>query len=73
MAKRKLFEDILRDPARFYRAPSDVLRDRRFDDGERRDILEAWQDLDGARAGEIGAALSELKMRAELEIKEGVR
>jgi hypothetical protein len=73
MAKRKLFEDILREPARFYRAPSDVLRDRRFDDGERGEILKAWQGLDGARADEIGAALSELKIRAELEMKEGVR
>ena len=30
MAKKQLLEDILRNPARFYRMPGDVLRDRHF-------------------------------------------
>jgi hypothetical protein len=42
MAKKQLLEDIKADPARFFRAPSDVLRDRRFSDTERLDILTAW-------------------------------
>lgn len=42
MAKKKLFEDILKDPTKFYRVPIDVLRDRRFDDGQRVEILKAW-------------------------------
>jgi hypothetical protein len=42
MAKKKLFEDIKIRPARFYRLPGDVMRDRRFDDSERLEILRAW-------------------------------
>ena len=63
MAKKKLFEDILRDPARFYRVPGDVLRDRRFGDDERIAILKAWQGTDQTRAPEIGADLAELESR----------
>jgi hypothetical protein len=63
MAKKKLFEDILRDPARFYRAPADVLRDRRFADDERHAILKAWQEQDAARGAEIAPVLAELEGR----------
>ena len=67
MAKKKLLEDILREPPRFYRAPGDVLRDRRFTDEERVAILTAWQGLNDGRGAEIGTALDELKNRAELQ------
>ncbi len=63
MPKRKLFEDIQRNPARFYRMPADVLRDRRFDDGERRDILKAWANADTSRAAEIADVLAQLDER----------
>jgi hypothetical protein len=63
MAKKRLFEDILRDPARFYRVPGDVLRDRRFTDAERATILKAWRDADPERAAEIDLALAELGSR----------
>ena len=43
MAKKKLLEDIKSHPPRFYRAPNDVMRDRRFDDSERLEILRAWR------------------------------
>lgn len=43
MTKKKLIEDIKLNPARFYRAPSDVNRDRRFSNEERLQILEAWE------------------------------
>ncbi len=43
MAKKKLIEDIKINPARFYRMPADVNRDRRFTDEERLEILEAWE------------------------------
>ena len=43
MAKRKLFEEIKLNPRRYYRAPSDVNRDRRFSDEERLRILAAWE------------------------------
>ncbi len=63
MAKRKLFEDIQRDPARFYRVPADVLRDRRFSDEERHAILKAWVIVDVALEAQIAQALSELESR----------
>jgi hypothetical protein len=63
MAKKKLLEDILHNPARFYRVPGDVLRDRRFADDERGAILKAWQEQDQERGAEIALALSELEGR----------
>jgi hypothetical protein len=43
MAKKKFMEDVKLNPARFYRLPSDVNRDRRLSDEERLEILEAWE------------------------------
>jgi hypothetical protein len=43
MTRKKLIEDIRRNPHRFYRAPADVLRDRRFGDEDKLEILRAWQ------------------------------
>ena len=65
MSKKKLFEDIKQDPARIYRMPADVLRDRRFGDAERLQILRAWRDRleDGADRGAIEAMLAELERR----------
>jgi hypothetical protein len=61
MAKKKLFEDIKQNPARIYRTPGDVLRDRRFGDAERLEILRAWAKDDSAP--EIGAMIAELEAR----------
>jgi hypothetical protein len=63
MAKKKLLEDILHNPARFYRLPGDVLRDRRFGDEERVAILKAWAAANDGRGPEIAAALAELDGR----------
>lgn len=63
MTKRTLFEDIQRDPARFYRSPADVLRDRRFDDQERGVILRAWAQAEPVRQSDIAQALEELDGR----------
>lgn len=62
---KKLFDDIKLNPARIYRAPGDVLRDRRFGDAERLEILAAWRDsmADAAQAAEIGALIVELEGR----------
>jgi hypothetical protein len=61
MTKKKLIEDIKRNPPRFYRVPGDVLRDRRFADEEKLEILRAWQDAsDGP---EIGAIIADLENR----------
>jgi hypothetical protein len=62
MSKKKLFEDIKQNPARIYRAPGDVLRDRRFADPERLEILRAWRESDPAPA-EIDAAIAEVQNR----------
>jgi hypothetical protein len=58
MTKKKLLEDIKTNPARFYRVPADVLRDRRFADAERLEILRAWQkETDGPEVDGVVAAL----------------
>ena len=65
MSKKKLFEDIKQNPGRIYRMPADVLRDRRFDDGERLQILQAWRhQLQGqAGAGAIDVMIAEVEGR----------
>lgn len=65
MSKKKLFEDIKQNPARIYRMPADVLRDRRFDDAERLQILRAWreQSKDQADAGVIDAMIAQVEGR----------
>jgi hypothetical protein len=63
MSKKKLFEDIKQNPARIYRMPGDVLRDRRFNDVERLEILRAWRDRDDAAQGEIEAVIVEIEGR----------
>jgi hypothetical protein len=65
MSKKKLFEDIKQNPARIYRTPADVLRDRRFADAERLEILHAWRDSPqgSAQDAEIGAAIGEVEGR----------
>ncbi len=64
MTKKRLFDDIRQNPARIYRTPGDVLRDRRFDDSERLQILQAWR----ANAGgdEITAMIAELENRLHI-------
>ncbi|HEY4077434.1 MAG TPA: hypothetical protein VGM26_10950 [Rhizomicrobium sp.] len=65
MTKKKLFEGIRQNPARIYRAPGDVLRDRRFSDTERLEILRAWRVAakDQAEEEEIGVMIAELEAR----------
>jgi len=64
MAKKKLLEDIKAHPSRFYRLPGDVVRDRRFDDGERLEILQAWTgEPDSLRTEQIGEAIAEIRRR----------
>ncbi|MBL6853985.1 MAG: hypothetical protein ISQ86_11415 [Alphaproteobacteria bacterium] len=36
-------QDIVQDPTRYHRAPFDIVRDRRFSDDERLEILDAWE------------------------------
>ena len=65
MTKRKLFEDIKQNPMRIYRAPADVLRDRRFGDAERVEILRAWRDSghETVNPPEMDALIAEVEGR----------
>ena len=64
MPKRKLLEDIKARPGRFYRVPGDVMRDRRFGDLERLEILQAWaSENDPEFAEQIKDALDNLERR----------
>jgi hypothetical protein len=65
MAKKKLLEDIKSRPARFYRLPGDVMRDRRFADGERLEILRAWLLDAGPLAPQIESVIHELQSRLQ--------
>jgi hypothetical protein len=68
MSKKRLFDDIKQNPSRIYRAPGDVLRDRRFADAERLEILRAWRDGEPApaQAAEIDVAIVELENRLSI-------
>ena len=65
MTKKNLFEDTKHNPTRIYRSPGDVLRDRRFGDAERLEILRAWRDLNPAadERGEIDVLIVDLESR----------
>ncbi len=43
MKKAKFLQDAKLDPARFYRNPADIMRDRRLTDDDRRQIIAAWE------------------------------
>jgi len=64
MTKKRLFDDIRQNPARIYRTPGDVLRDRRFDDSERLQILQAWRETAGG--DEITVMIAELESRLHI-------
>jgi hypothetical protein len=76
MTKKKLIEEIKLNPARYYRAPSDVNRDRRFNDEERLQILTAWErdvrslpvddeapDMEAQRLRQVSDARAEVERR----------
>ena len=63
MVKKKLLEDIKQHPARIYRSPNDVLRDSRFNDGERMEILRSWREGEGDAGNGIDTVIAELENR----------
>jgi len=65
VSKKRLFEDIKQNPARIYRMPADVLRDRRFGDAERLQILRSWRERleDAAEREVIDAMVTEVERR----------
>ena len=62
MSRKKLVDDLKQNPARFYRSPADVIRDRRFNDEERLAILEAWE-IDAPKA--VRAQIAEARKQVE--------
>lgn len=75
MKKAKFVQDAKLDPARYYRSPSDVIRDRRLTNKDRLEILAAWErearEREGKGAigsGQGGEELQRLRrVREELE------
>jgi hypothetical protein len=74
MKKAKFVQDAKLDPSRYYRNPSDVVRDRRLTNQDRLEILAAWErearerqqnEEDGANSGDELEQLQ--RVREELE------
>lgn len=61
MSKRKLVDDMKQNPQRFYRTPADVIRDRRFSDAERIEILVAWKSLAEPETAELQHVVETLR------------
>ena len=66
MTKKRLLDDIRQNPARIYRTPGDVQRDRWFDDSERLQILQAWREKADGAASELTAMIAELENRLHI-------
>jgi hypothetical protein len=73
MKKAKFVQDAKLDPSRYYRNPSDVIRDRRLTNQDRLEILAAWERVTREREqnGDFdssGEGLEQLRrVREELE------
>ncbi|MBN9533808.1 MAG: hypothetical protein J0I26_05445 [Alphaproteobacteria bacterium] len=71
MSKEALLETLKRDPARYFRNPANVVRDRRLTNRERAEILRAWaQSLEatadmGADAASLLSQLQEAQATIE--------
>lgn len=65
MKKAKFLQDAKLDPARFYRNPSDVMRDRRLTHQDRRDIIAAWERNAHASADDDLEQLERLRQLRE--------
>ncbi len=81
MKNANFVQDAKLDPSRYYRNPSDVVRDRRLTNQDRLEILSAWEREARERQRNEGSAESDdetfqhlLRVRSELErIVEGTR
>jgi len=83
MKKAKFLQDAKLDPARFYRNPADIMRDRRLTDDDRRQIIAAWErnasspecDESASTAQEHLQRLRELREQLEqgIRISEGTQ
>ena len=69
MTKKKLLDDIVQDPTRYHRAPFDVVRDRRFSNDERLQILGAWERTIREHDGEDETQRLQLVTEARDEVE----
>jgi hypothetical protein len=78
MSKKQFLDEIKINPSRYYRAPTDVIRDRRFSDHEKLEILAAWErdarglavaDDESMTGGEPSRLQSVVNARLEMEKK----
>jgi hypothetical protein len=69
MKRARFIEGAKQDPQRYYRTPFDVIRDRRLTNGDRLEIVGAWERELGAAGDEQAAEkLDQLKrVREEIE------
>ena len=73
MKKAKFVQDAKLDPSRYYRNPSDVIRDRRLTNQDRLEILAAWERVTREREqngdfDSLNEGLQQLRrVREELE------
>ena len=81
MKKAKFIQDAKLSPARYYRNPSDVVRDRRLTMADRLEILAAWErdtreqlDREEAAANDSDPLQELRRVREELQrSEEGAR
>ena len=73
MKRTRFVQDAKLDPGRYYRHPTDIIRDRRLTNEDRLEILIAWERdmrerLEGAESSGADDRLSQLqRLREELE------
>jgi hypothetical protein len=70
MKRTKFVQDAKLDPGRYYRHPSDIIRDRRLNKEDRLEIVIAWEQRLEAAESPIGVEekLSQLqRLREELQ------
>jgi hypothetical protein len=77
MKKAKFVQDAKLYPSRYYRNPSDVVRDRRLTNADRLEVLAAWerdarnqQDREETAQGESGPLQQLRRAREELQRSE---
>ena len=77
MKKAKFIQDAKLSPSRYYRNPSDVVRDRRLTNADRLEILATWeldareqQDQDEFPAGNSDPLQELRRIREEVERSE---
>ena len=73
MKKAKFLQDAKQDPARFYRYPTDIMRDRRLTDADRKEIIDAWEREAEQQSGDAAATderLEQLRRAREMLARE---